>query len=351
MIVTVNHDGRVIDTEVVETSGNRRWTGAPPASRKAAGPFGRSATRCAARPTRSSWSRASSSRATTRSRPSSPAADRPWTVTASWAIPWSTASRRGSTPLRRADRRAGAVRQALLIPLDGFAATVRAFRRRRQGLQHHRALQVRGLCDALVHAQRPRALAGACNILRFDGGGVMGDNTDGIGLVRDIQRNAGRGAGRPRRAADRRRRRGGRCAGPAARSRPRRLVLANRTWPRPRRWWQRMRTLAEAMQTCNCPPARSPRPAACGAGFDVVINGTASSLAGAGVPVAAGVLKPGRAGLRHDVRPGRAGLPALGRDARRTAARRPGHAGGAGGRSLPRLARRAALRERLGLAA
>jgi protein TonB len=63
-----------------------------------------SATRCAARPTRSWSSRASSSRATKRLRPSSPAAESArltpisvWTPIASWATPWNTASRRGFT--------------------------------------------------------------------------------------------------------------------------------------------------------------------------------------------------------------------------------------------------------------
>jgi shikimate dehydrogenase len=38
--------------------------------------------------------------------------------------------------------------------------------------------------------------------------------------------------------------------------------------------------------------------------FDIIINATASSLAGAGVPVPASVLRP-QPGLRHDVRPRR----------------------------------------------
>jgi shikimate dehydrogenase len=38
----------------------------------------------------------------------------------------------------------------------------------------------------------PRArIAAACNTLRFDADGWLGDNTDGAGLVRDIERNAG----------------------------------------------------------------------------------------------------------------------------------------------------------------
>src|SRR5581483_5586791 len=35
------------------------------------------------------------------------------------------------------------------------------------------------------------AAAGAVNTLRFDDDGVFGDNTDGVGLVRDIEVNLG----------------------------------------------------------------------------------------------------------------------------------------------------------------
>jgi protein TonB len=41
MIVTVNHDGRVVDTEIVETSGNRTLDRRAASIARAAGPFGR----------------------------------------------------------------------------------------------------------------------------------------------------------------------------------------------------------------------------------------------------------------------------------------------------------------------
>ena len=45
----------------------------------------------------------------------------------------------------------------------------------------------------LAKTLTPRAqLAQAVNTLRFDADGWAGDNTDGVGLVRDIRRNAGR---------------------------------------------------------------------------------------------------------------------------------------------------------------
>ncbi|WP_042270406.1 shikimate dehydrogenase [Paraburkholderia heleia] len=79
----------------------------------------------------------------------------------------------------------------LLAPLDGFAEQVRAFH----------AAGGRGLnvtvpfkleAHALAHRLSPRAAAaGAVNTLRFDADGIFGDNTDGFGLVRDIEVNLG----------------------------------------------------------------------------------------------------------------------------------------------------------------
>jgi shikimate dehydrogenase len=79
----------------------------------------------------------------------------------------------------------------LLAPLEGFVAEVNAFK----------AAGGRGLnvtvpfkLEAYALAQRlsPRAAAaGAVNTLRFDADGIFGDNTDGFGLVRDIESNLG----------------------------------------------------------------------------------------------------------------------------------------------------------------
>jgi shikimate dehydrogenase len=78
----------------------------------------------------------------------------------------------------------------------------------------------------------PRAtLAGAANVLRFDADGWLADNTDGVGLVRDIEQARRRAAGRQARAADRRRRRRRRRAGAAAGARTRRAWW----WPTARR--------------------------------------------------------------------------------------------------------------------
>ena len=92
-----------------------------------------------------------------------------------------------------------------LAPLDGFAATVQALRA--QGLRGcNVTVPFKFEAAALAAQQSPRvALAGACNTLILDGATITGDNTDGIGLVRDIEHNA-----------QRRWRRGRRRAGPAA---------------------------------------------------------------------------------------------------------------------------------------
>jgi shikimate dehydrogenase len=78
------------------------------------------------------------------------------------------------------------VYERLLAPLDGFVATVDAFR----------AAGGRGLnvtlpfkLEAFAYSDRlssRAATAGAVNTLSFGPDGAFGDNTDGIGMVRDI---------------------------------------------------------------------------------------------------------------------------------------------------------------------
>jgi shikimate dehydrogenase len=77
----------------------------------------------------------------------------------------------------------------LLAPLDRFAETVRAFvAAGGQGLNVTVPFKLEA--HALANRLSPRAAAaGAVNTLRFEGEGLYGDNTDGIGLVRDIEVN------------------------------------------------------------------------------------------------------------------------------------------------------------------
>jgi shikimate dehydrogenase len=79
----------------------------------------------------------------------------------------------------------------LLAPLDGFAATVAAFR-----VSGGRGLNVTLPFKAEAfrladHCSDRANRAEAVNTLRFDGDRTYGDNTDGVGMVRDITVNLG----------------------------------------------------------------------------------------------------------------------------------------------------------------
>ncbi len=181
----------------------------------------------------------------------------------------------------------------LLAPLDGFEAALRDFA----------ASGARG-CNitvpfkfdafALAARRTERAqLGGAVNTLRFDADGWVGDNTDGAGLVNDIQRNAGRslaglqvllvGAGGA----------GAGALGALIAAGPARITVANRTLDK-----------AQALIASHAAPAagRGVELAAvtladAPAAQDIVINATSTSLAGAASPVDARVLKPGSLAL------------------------------------------------------
>jgi shikimate dehydrogenase len=175
-----------------------------------------------------------------------------------------------------------------LVPTDGFAAALQAFRAE-GGKGCNVTLPFKFEAAALASRLSERAaLAGACNTLRFEDSGIYGDNTDGAGLVHDLQENAGVPlAGRELLLIGA----GGAAAGvlgPLVQAQPRRIVIANRTADK-----------AQALVASHATLAAANRVALKSSGldvagsFDVVINGTASSLSGADVPVPASVLRPG----------------------------------------------------------
>ena len=151
-------------------------------------------------------------------------------------------------------------------------------------------------------------LAGACNALRREGNGWRGDNTDGAGLLRDIERNAGvtlRGARILLIGA------GGAASGvlgPLLAARPAELVVANRTLAKAADLLRTHRA-ALAAQGDRSLALRAAPLDDCGAAYDVVLNGSASSMQGTGVPVAARVLRPGS--LAIDMMYGPAARPFL----------------------------------------
>jgi len=184
--------------------------------------------------------------------------------------------------------------ERVLCPLDGFEVTLQAFA---AGGGRGVNITVPFKFQALAMATRrtPRAvLAGAANVLKLDEpDGWLADNTDGVGLVRDIEQGAGVGlAGRRVLLLGA----GGAAAGalgPLIAARPAEIVLANRTRPN-----------AESIAGAHAAWADRHRVSLAvrgfddaGAGFDVVVNATSSSLAGAGVPVGAQVLAPGALAL------------------------------------------------------
>ena len=81
--------------------------------------------------------------------------------------------------------------RAILAPLDGFKAAIAAFIHqggRGANVTVPFKLEAFLLCDEVT--ARANA-AGAVNTLWFKNGKIYGDNTDGVGLVRDITFNAG----------------------------------------------------------------------------------------------------------------------------------------------------------------
>ena len=182
-----------------------------------------------------------------------------------------------------------------LVALDGFAAAVRAFRAD-AGRGCNVTVPFKFEAAAFAATLTPRArLAKACNTLRFSDDGVHGDNTDGAGLVADIQRNArldlaGRdvllvGAGGAASGV----------LGPLVEARPRRVLVVNRTPVRAQELAARHAPLALGLQVTL---EAGGLEATAGA-FDLVINGTASSLGGGAVPVPASVLR--RGALAYDM--------------------------------------------------
>ena len=81
--------------------------------------------------------------------------------------------------------------QRLQAPLDGFAASVQTFRQQGGKGANVTVPFKLDACALATELTTRAAAAGAVNTLRFDGDKSLGDNTDGIGLVTDIVRNAG----------------------------------------------------------------------------------------------------------------------------------------------------------------
>ncbi len=181
----------------------------------------------------------------------------------------------------------------VLCPLDGFRQTIDAFVAA-GGRGCNITVPFKFEAPPLARRLSPRAaLAQAANVLSFDqgadgAGGWSADNTDGIGLVNDLAREGCALEGRRVLLLGA----GGACAGvlgPFIAGGPAEVVVANRTLDKAQALverhqpWARQHGVALAARALD----------AAGTGFDVVINGTASSLQQAAVPVAPQVLGAG----------------------------------------------------------
>ncbi|MGV8898454.1 MAG: shikimate dehydrogenase [Burkholderiaceae bacterium] len=178
----------------------------------------------------------------------------------------------------------------LLAPLDGFARTVADFiAAGGKGANVTVPFKLEAFALATRLSARAQA-AGAVNTLKFDGDAIVGDNTDGIGLVADIVRNAGVPlAGRRILLLGA----GGAARGvilPLLQQEPTVLVIANRTTAKAIALAQQFAADGPIM-ACDFTDLADP--------FDIVINATAASLSAALPPIAPGIF--GKATFAYDL--------------------------------------------------
>ena len=195
--------------------------------------------------------------------------------------------------------------ERVLCPLDGFEASVRAFAAG-GGRGCNVTVPFKFDAPGLAAVCTARAtLAAAANVLRFDADGWAADNTDGVGLVRDIEAGAGVSlAGRRVLMIGA----GGAAAGvlgPLLQARPAEVVLANRSVDKAVALAARHEALATG-QGARLTAGGLAQPQG---RFDVLINASASSLQGASIPVSADRLAPGA--LAVDLMYGAAAAPFL----------------------------------------
>jgi shikimate dehydrogenase len=172
----------------------------------------------------------------------------------------------------------------LLAPLDGFETTVRSFiASGGRGANVTVPFKLDAFALATERSTRADA-AGAVNALTFDGHRIIGDNTDGVGLVRDIVANAGIGiAGRRVLLIGA----GGAARGvilPLLEELPAEVIIANRTLATAEELVVRFGQHASARSHISAAPFE-----AVGGMFDIVINATSASLSAELPPIPASV--------------------------------------------------------------
>jgi shikimate dehydrogenase len=188
----------------------------------------------------------------------------------------------------------------VLAPLDAFVETVHAMQA--QGYKGANVtvpfkLQAFQLATQLTERAHD---AGAVNTLMFQGDQIIGDNTDGAGLVRDIQHNLGIplqgkrvlliGAG-------------GAAEGvlhPILAQQPALLVVANRTLDKALAMVRKVEAQGEMLYVSVQALAFEELP---GQAFDVVVNATSAGLTDSQLPLPPTMFAPGS--LAYDMMYGR----------------------------------------------
>jgi shikimate dehydrogenase len=189
----------------------------------------------------------------------------------------------------------------LLAPLDAFARSVGEFRTAGgKGLNVTVPFKQEAWKLATSLTQRAE-LAQAVNTLKFEDGGILGDNTDGAGLVRDITANLGfaihgkrillMGAGGAARGV----------ILPLLEQHPALFAIANRTPDRAHELAQQFQAHGDISSGDYASQE--------GCRFDLVINATSSSLSGELPPLPPGVFAPGS--LAYDMMYGKGLTPFL----------------------------------------
>jgi len=189
--------------------------------------------------------------------------------------------------------------ERLLAPLDGFHVAVDAFRASgARGANVTLPFKLEAYRYANELTERARQ-AGAVNTLKFDGARILGDNTDGVGLCRDIVNNlkvplvGARilliGAGGAAHGV----------IGPLLSAGPQQVAITNRTFSKADEIARHFSSLGpvkairlEDLATEN---------------FDILINATSASLAGNLPPVPESCLQPGV--LAYDMMYGKGQTP------------------------------------------
>jgi shikimate dehydrogenase len=173
------------------------------------------------------------------------------------------------------------VYERLLAPLNGFAVTVRNFMAQGgKGLNVTVPFKLEAYKLATEVTKRAQA-AGAVNTLKFINNRILGDNTDGVGLVTDILRNASvnitgkrvllLGAGGAARGV----------LLPLMNVRPGELIIANRTVSKAEQLALPFKRLYDGQVAIGVSDFASLHGV-----FDIVINATSASLSDAMPPIA-----------------------------------------------------------------